>query len=445
MTDKSGYPVSIITDGPTFRDELTRQPQDVLHDDSIESLRIVPAKSAATGVYTIYFDSAHREWALVRLAIRYRWLFEIQLNRGMSGERQLLQQGFTPDDLAFLFDIIPAPLEEYNPIVYDMLWLVATYDEYRALTEAMLDQNRFTPRELFDSVSTVDDSKIGFLTRFLRSHLIESVSTPSEQLQSHDTALNGDLHATIDETYTVTVNGEAALRGILAEYDRIFETADFEPLFINAELDPRRHFAEYSSEAERSAPDVSFDEIQNEGGMLGEIASSFSSLVDEADADERDTSTESVGDTETDAQTDNGVTTGVEEVAGSPRASATGDSEPRDRSGAAEGAVREASDLAGTRAARSDQEPDAEAGQQETESPEFGAYTETEVLDGAVAAAQCIHERTVARSQHVKQAVWDAVDVGDRDRTELWEYVTQVLMAMGSVHGRPHGRIWTST
>ena len=444
MANRSGFPVSIIKEGPTFRDELTRQPQDLLRDEPIESLRIVPAKSAATGVYTIYFDSAHREWALVRLAIRYRWLFEIQLNRGMSGERQLLQQGFTPDDLAFLFDIIPAPPEEYNPIVYDMLWLVATYDEYRALTEAMLDQNRFTPRELFDSVSTVDDSKIGFLTRFLRSHLIEPVSTTSEQLQSHDTASNGDLHATIDETYTVTADGETALRGILAEYDRIFEAADFESLFINAELDPQRHFADYSSEAEQSAPDVSFDEIQKEGGMLGEIASSFSSLVDEADAGEGGISTENVGDTETDTQTDDMVTTGADEVAGSPRASAADDSERRDRSSAAEGGVREASDSAGTSAARSDQDTDAESNQQETESPEFGAYTETEVVDGAVAAARCIHEHTVARSQHVKEAVWDAVDVGDRDRTELWEYVTQLLMAMNSVYGRPHGRIWTT-
>jgi hypothetical protein len=444
MTDSSGYPVSIITDGPTFRDELTRQPQDLLRDDSIESLRIVPAKSAATGVYTIYFDSAHREWALVRLAIRYRWLFEIQLNRGMSGERQLLQQGFTPDDLAFLFDIIPAPPEEYNPIVYDMLWLVATYDEYRALTEAMLDRNRFTPRELFEAVSTVDESKIGFLTRFLRSHLIEPVSTASEQLQSHDTASDRDLHATIDETYTVTADGETALQGILAEYDRIFEDADFEQLFINAELDPRRHFAEYSSEPERPAPDVSLDEIQNEGGMLGEIASSFSSLVDEEDGGEEDASTGTVGDAETDAQTDD-ETVGADEATDSTRTAEAGDSERRNRSGAAETTVREASDSTGTRAARSKQDTDVESGQEETESPGFGAYTEAEVVDGAVAAARCIRERTVARSQHVKQAVWDAVDVGDRDRTELWEYVTQVLMAMDSVHGRPHGRIWTST
>lgn len=445
MTNRSGFPVSIIKEGPTFRDELTRQPQDVLRDDSIESLRIVPAKSAATGVYTIYFDSAHREWALVRLAIRYRWLFEIQLNRGMSGERQLLQQGFTPDDLAVLFDIIPAPPEEYNPIVYDMLWLVATYDEYRALTEAMLDRDRFTPRELFDAVSTVDESKIGFLTRFLRSHLIEPVSTASEQLQSHDTASNSDLHATIDETYTVTADGETALRGILAEYDRIFEAADFEPLFINAELDPRRHFAEYSSEAERPAPNVSFDEIQNEGGMLGEIASSFSSLVNEAAGDEEDASIGTADGAEADAQTDDEVMAGADEATGSPRTTEVDDSERRKRSGAAEPTVREAADATETRVGRSEQDSDAVTGQEKTESPEFGAYTETEVVDGAVAAARCISERTVARSQHVKQAVWDAVDVGDRDRTELWEYVTQVLMSMDSVHGRPHGRIWTST
>jgi len=437
MTNHSGFPVSIIKEGPTFRDELTRQPQEFLDDESIESLRIVPAKSAATGVYTIYFQSAHREWALVRLAIRYRWLFEIQLNRGMSGERQLLQQGFTPDDLAFLFDIIPAPPEEYNPIVYDMLWLVATYDEYRALTEAMLDRARFTPRELFDAVATVDESKIGFLTRFLRSHLIEPVSTESDRLQSHAES-NADLHAAIDETYTVTADGETALHGILAEYTRIFGDAEFDPLFVNTELDPRRHLAQYSSAAEQPAPDVSFDDIQNEGGMLGEIASSFSSLVDENDIDETNTGTDPVDEPDIGTRPD-GATAGADEA---PRSSAP----PRDRGSKRHSPAVEAgtvdSDMLDANPGTP--RPEQETGEELSEPREFGAYTETEVVDGAVAAARCIRERTVARSQHVKQAVWDGVDVGDRDRTELWGYVMQVLMAMDSVHGRPHGRIWTA-
>jgi hypothetical protein len=45
---------------------------------------------------------------------------------------------------------------------------------------------------------------------------------------------------------------------------------------------------------------------------------------------------------------------------------------------------------------------------------------ESKVVDGAVGAARrYIGAHTVARSQHVKEAVWDAVDVGDRGRTEL--------------------------
>ena len=156
-------------------------------------------------------------------------------------------------------------------------------------------------------------------------------------------------------------------------------------------------------------------------------------------------STGTVGDAETDAQTDDGVTAGAGEATGSPRTTEAGDSERRNRSGTGEPTVRDASDSTGTRARRSKQDSDAVTGQEATASPEFGAYTETEVVGGAVAAARCIRERTAVRSQHVKQAVWNAADVGDQDRTELWEYVTHVLMAMDSVHGRPHGRIWTAT
>lgn len=444
MTSSSGYPVSIIEDGPAFRDELTRQPQKLLREESIESLRIVPGKSAASGVYTIYFSSVHREWALVRLAIRYRWLFEIQLNRGMSGERQLLQQGFTPDDLAFLFDIVPAPPEEYSPVVYDMLWLVATYDEYRALTAAMLERRQFTPHELFDDLATVDESKIGFLTRFLRSHLIKPVSAASDQIQSPDADSNSDLHAAIDETYVVTADGEAALQGILAEYDRIFVEADFDPLLINTELDPRRHFVEHSSDAEQPTPDVSFDDIRSEGGMLGEIASSFSSLVDEEDVSGTDDTADMNDESDTGAHTDEERGVSTDEATQVASGSQNSDSERHIPSAEAETSGGGLSAVTGDSAANADRAIDEETADPPTESREFGAYTETEVLDGAVAAAKCIHERTVARVDHVKEAVWDGVPVGNRDRTELWEYVTQVLMEMDSVYGRPDGRIWTT-
>jgi len=145
MAPNRTYPVSLLFEGPLFSDELKYKPQQSSIDQEFETLRLVPSKSAASGVYTIYFCPEHRQWALVRLAERYRGLFEIELHRGMSGEYQLLRQGFTSDDLDFLFDIVPKPAKEYSPVVYDMLWLVATYDEYFTLTEAMVDRDEFTP------------------------------------------------------------------------------------------------------------------------------------------------------------------------------------------------------------------------------------------------------------------------------------------------------------
>lgn len=437
MAPDTGYPVSIIKQGPTFRDELRRQPQEILTEESVESLRIVPAKSAASGVYTIYFMASDREWALVRLATRYRWLFEIQLNRGMSGERQMMQQGFTPDDLDFLFDIIPAPPTEYNPIVYDMLWLVATYDAYRALTEAMVERDQFTPAELFAGSVSVDESKIGYLTRFLRSHLIQPVDSDSRQIQSHEDASKADLKAEVGEAYEATADGQAALKGILAEYERIFETAEFDPLLINPELDPQQHLKEYDSELAEQTPTMSFNEIQDEGGILGNIASSFSSFVDEAEG-ETDSegeqppagSTSRTASTEEKSQTTEKQSGGESDrgdgVSTSPTPVATGDDDE--------------TELITDMEQREEPVDSAERGSER----EFGDYTADEVLAGAVAAASYIHDQRIARTQGVKKAVWDAVSVGDRDRSDLWEYVTQVLLMMDSVDGRPGGKIWTA-
>lgn len=85
--------------------------------------------------------------------------------------------------------------------------------------------------------------------------------------------------------------------------------------------------------------------------MLGEIASSFSSLVDEEDVGEVD-APGTVGNAETDAQMDDGVTADTDEAVGSPRASETGDSERRNRSDAAEVTVRDSSGVIGTRTTR---------------------------------------------------------------------------------------------
>lgn len=280
MTEETGYPVSLLLNGPLFRDELETQPQNFRRDHEIESLRLVPSKSAASGVYTIYFKPEHRQWALVRLATRYRGLFEIQLLRGMSGEYQLLEQGFTSADLEFLVDIIPRPPEEYSPIVYDMLWLVATYDEYLALSRAIVDRETFVPRDVLRSTEGVPIDDDGFFTRFLRSHLIRPTGTVSVSKDRGSNSKRADTSVDVTAEYKVTKEGREALGGIVTEYERIFERQEFEPLFINAELDPLEHLREYESESAEPTPEVSLDEVQDESGILGEIAESFAPIDD---------------------------------------------------------------------------------------------------------------------------------------------------------------------
>ena len=375
-----------------------------------------------------------RHWALVRLANRYRWLFEIQLNRGMSGENQMLRQGFTPEDLDFLFDIIPAPPKEYNPIVYDMLWLVATFDEYRALTEAMVNRENFTPAELFADAASVDERKIGYLTRFLRSHLIQPVDSDSKHIQSHADASKADTEAQLGERYEATVDGQAALEGILAEHNRIFLQAEFEPLLINPELDPEKHLKEYDAELAEQTPTTSFGEIQNEGGILGNIASSFSSLVDEDDI-----STDSDGGPTTESNStpveENSQT--MEEKSGDGAVASAGSATtetPVTSEGTDDPSSSTDSDLADE---LEQTEPDPSV-------REFGEFTADEVVSGAAAAASYIHDQQIARTQEIKKTVWEAVAVGDRDHSELWDHVMKVLMNMDSVHGRPGGKIWTA-
>lgn len=292
MQPESGYPVSLVLEGPVFRDELKRSPVALIEGNRADSLRIVPAKSAASGVCSIYFRPEHRNWALVRLAKRYRWVFEVQLNRGMSGKQQLLRQGFTPDDMEFLYDIVPAPPTKYNPIVYDMLWLIATYEEYMILTKAINERRTFTPKELLRSIPDIDQSDTGFFTRFLRSHLIEPVS--NEPRTRHGPSRMSTIERQIDmeKRYEVTSDGVSALEGIIAEHERIFEKRDFAPLLINSDPDPRQHLKEFEPAPDETVLDLDIDELQeDDDGVLGEIAASFSSMVDSNEGDtERSTS-----------------------------------------------------------------------------------------------------------------------------------------------------------
>ncbi len=63
MSIETDYPVTLLLEGPLFRDELETQPQHFMCDHEIESLRLIPSKSAATGGHTIYFSPEHRHWA----------------------------------------------------------------------------------------------------------------------------------------------------------------------------------------------------------------------------------------------------------------------------------------------------------------------------------------------------------------------------------------------
>jgi hypothetical protein len=279
MASATGVPPTVILDGPVFSDELRYPPTTIRDTHGVTCLRLVAAKSAASGVSGVYFAPEHREWALVRLATRYRWLFEIQLNRSLSAERQLFRQGFEEADVEFLFSIFPLPPEEYNPIVYDMLWLVATFDQYLSLTRAILDAGRFTPRELLESTDDLGVEDAGYLTRFLRSHLVQPVTGPRWPTDGGSGPARGDLSVDLDGTYTTTPEGETALEGVLAEYDRIFVRQEFLPLLIDHGLDPEGHLRDRLQTADDDGtPSVGVEDLADEGGVLGEIARSFSSL-----------------------------------------------------------------------------------------------------------------------------------------------------------------------
>lgn len=244
MSYTDSQPASVLLEGPVFADELASSPQQLQtfraeHD--LDQRRIVPAKSAASGVHTVYFRPEHREWALVRVAQRYRWAVEIQLLRGMSGERQLLRSGFTAEDVGFLADIVPEPPAAYSPVVYDVLWLAATTEAYVRLAHAIRERGQFRPREVLRSTDGLDIDDVTHLTRFLRSHLIRESVARSSYTTTGSNPESGELTVDLDSQYEVTPEGRASLDGIVEEYDRILERGAFDPLLIDPERDPESH------------------------------------------------------------------------------------------------------------------------------------------------------------------------------------------------------------
>lgn len=435
MTSGMNYPISLLRDGPLFIDELARQPQIGTHDVDFDSLRLVPSKSAASGVYTIYFVAEHREWALVRLARRYRALFEIQLHRGMSGEHQLLRQGFTSEDIEFLQDIIPQPPISYSTIAYDMLWLIAMAEEYLLVAKALANKRRFIPSEVLQSTEGLSLSDESFFKRFLRSHIIRPhVDMPRSSHRRSNPEKGGrsiDLHT----EYEVTTDGMDALEGIVSEYERIFEQQNFEPLLINQNLDPRKHIKAYEAESESSTPTVSFDELRAEPGILGDIADAFSSVDDDLpDSEESTTSTTNSSKTKTSERIDQ-----REYV----RTVEDGALDPVEAQPSSSHVSSEDNDPVPQSDVNTEYQDDVQDESVVSER-QFGAFSRDEIIDATVAAARVISAQSLVSTDDVKAAAWDEIDLSDRSRGELWEQVLEVLMEMDSVHGRPGGRLWAA-
>lgn len=235
MTDYSVPAVTdpmVLKEGPVFSDEIgwnsgLQSPE--LSNIDVESRRIVPAKEAMRGIYSIYFQPGHRQWALVRYARRYQWLVETVLGRGLSGQHLLHRQGFTKGDIAFLRDIVPE--SEYNCAVYEFIWLAITSEEYLPLAEALLDVDTFVPEQLFQRHDELSTDDTGLLSQFLRRHVI--ISTASLNQRSFGPAETTDSAACdSSKEYMLSEDGEEVLSAFLDEYERLVVDREYEQLSI---------------------------------------------------------------------------------------------------------------------------------------------------------------------------------------------------------------------
>ncbi|WP_142860659.1 hypothetical protein [Salinigranum halophilum] len=433
MSASRGFPPEIILEGPVFSDELSVSPQQFRQTTEIESLRLVPAKSASSGVHAVYFRPEHRTWALVRLAKRYRWILEIQLNRGLSGEQQLYNQQFTEADRDFLFDIFPRPSHQYNPIVYDMLWLVATYDEYLRLAKALTDVDSFTPRELIDQSPGLNPSDASFLTRFLRHHLISSSKRDQHRNPPQSQTAKATSRLDLDSTYMITEEGVEALDGIVTEYERIFTRGEFEPLLLNPDLDPVKHLREFETDEEVTEAPLSLEEIQAEEGILGEIAESFASVaVGESQAAEY---SRPASETETSIRAEPHQPTGHDTTSPDSPINPETDVSLSSQSGSSE---QHSSRQTQTRSETNDRKDPVP----HDDATSLGAFTREEILNATVVTARLIRSESVARTSTVKATALESISVGNRPPGELWDLVSQALRSMDCIAGRPGGRVW---
>ena len=282
----------VLWDGPLFADEVGWQSgitESLREQYDLRSRRVIPAKEAMAGVVSIYFRPVHREWALVRYARRYRWIFEILLQQGLAGERRLLDNEFTPDDIEFLMAIVPMPADQVTPAVYDVLWRSAPFPEYVTVVAAIASGHTFTPATVLEETDGVDESDQFVFERLIRSHLIERVGSGTNPNSRREETGN-TISVELEDQYQPTNEGAGALPMIVSEHHRIFDRGDFDALQINPDLDPESHLPDDLDQASTATgcdSDGKSDEDRSD--ILDEIAAEFDALTETSDDSQQGT------------------------------------------------------------------------------------------------------------------------------------------------------------
>lgn len=229
-----------LLEGPAFADELNSAviDEELMEMLDIKHFRIVPPRSAMSGVYGIYFLEDDAAEALIRYAQRYRWVVEVLIKSGMTGKERLLNIGLPEDAVRFLERIIPETPQGINPVVYQILWKASDKKAYLDIATELSNERKFVPREIIERNSELSESDQGYFCQFVRHHLIESMEAVRTR-RHHQGGAGGDrISVDLDKEYRVTSTGENAIPDIISEYQRLFMDEDFAPLRIDEPAEP---------------------------------------------------------------------------------------------------------------------------------------------------------------------------------------------------------------
>ena len=223
--------------GPTFTDELNGSAidEELMTLLGINYFRVVPPRSAMSGVYGIYFFEDNTAEAIIRYTQRYRRIMEVVIKSGMSGERRLRRLGFPNTAIEFLNRIIPDAPEDVNPVVYKILWKASDKKEYLNIALELQNKRKFTPREIVERNSELNGDDDGYFCQFIRQHLIESMDAVETKKHSHGGAGGDEISIDLDKEYRITSVGKEAIPDIISEYERLFINKEFGPLRLSEE------------------------------------------------------------------------------------------------------------------------------------------------------------------------------------------------------------------